>query len=274
MILVSRGFDIICGVIKHRINVLDKSMMILIIGEMGSGKSLAAVSFACKVDPTFKNNPRIVYTVEDFLKELNHIKKGQAIIFDEVGVNVAARDFQKLNNRIMSIITQVLRYKNVCCIFTTPNARFVDINVRESMNAWVHPISIDREHNVNTCSYKELITNDEGQVLKRYFKYFDGSTGAAGEIIHPLHVPRPDPEIEEYYQKLSHKMKDEKLKELQYGIDEDTPNPMKIKSVQNKAEACANLLRNLKTSHTWDELAVASGFSKRQIQTWAQESSA
>lgn len=270
--LLSRGFDIICGVIKHRINVNDKSMMILIVGEMGSGKSLAAVSFACKVDPSFKKNSRIVYTVEDFLKELNHIKKGQAIIFDEVGVNVAARDFQKLNNRIMSIITQVLRYKNVCCIFTTPNARFVDINVRESMNAWIHPISIDREHNINTCSYKELITNDEGQVLKRHFKYFDGSTGAAGEIIHPVHVPRPDSDIEEYYQKLSHKMKDEKLKELQLGIEEDSPNPMKIRAIQNKADACTNLIRNLKASHTWEELAAASGYTARVMQMWVRES--
>jgi ABC-type dipeptide/oligopeptide/nickel transport system ATPase component len=132
-----RGFDIICGVIKHRINKLDKSMMILIVGEMGSGKSLAAVSFACKVDPSFAKDPRIVYTVEDFIAKLNKIKKGQAIIFDEVGVNVAARDFQKLH--------RICRSSHKYCVIkmsaasSTPHARFVDCQCRESMNAWVHP---------------------------------------------------------------------------------------------------------------------------------------
>jgi len=187
---------------------------------------------------------------------------------------VAARDFQKLNNRIMSIITQILRYKNVCCIFTTPNARFVDVNVRESMNAWVHPIAIDREHNINTCSYKELKTNDEGLVIKRRFKYFDGTNGAAGEELNPIHVPRPDPEVEKFYQDLSHEMKDRKLMELQCGIEEENPNPMKLKAAKNRAEACNNLLRNLKAHHTWDELASAAGFSKRQVQAWASESTA
>lgn len=274
---MGKAFDVICGVIKHRINVNDKAMMVLVVGEMGSGKSLAAVSFASKIDPSFKHallngEQRIVFDVHSFLDVLNKAKKGQCIIFDEVGVNVAARDFQKLNNRIMSIITQILRYKNVCCIFTTPNARFVDINVRESMNAWVHPIAIDKEHNINTCSYRELVTNEDGLVHKRKFVFYDGKHGAAGEVMDPVYVPRPDKEIEEYYKKLSFKIKDEKLKELQYGLEGDNPNPMKIKAVQNKADACTNLIRNLKAFHTWEELAAASGYTARVMQMWIRES--
>jgi len=59
---MSRGFDIVCGTLKHRINKEDKCAMVLIVGEMGSGKSLAAVAMADKIDPSFSKHCTIVYT--------------------------------------------------------------------------------------------------------------------------------------------------------------------------------------------------------------------
>lgn len=272
--MMSKAFDIISGVIKHRINKLDKSMMLLVIGEMGSGKSLAAVSFACKVDPTFKDHPRIVYDVNEFLEKLNDIEKGQAIIFDEVGVGVAARDFQKLSNKIMSIVTQILRYKNIFCIFTTPNARFMDINLRESMNGILHPIKIDPIHNINTCAYRILETNMDGLVYKKKFIYYDGKHGAAGEEMDPVHVPRPDKEMEAYYKRLSFKMKDSKLKELEAAMNEETPNGMVTQAIHNKAEACVNFINSMRltSSMSWEQLATASGYDKKTLQRWIKES--
>ena len=269
---MSRSFDIICGSLKHRINQEDKSAMMLIVGEMGSGKSLAAVAFADKIDPTFRSHPRIVYTAEEFIEAIGKAKGGHAIIFDEVGVNVAARDFQTKHNKAMSSVSQILRFKNVCAIFTTPQARFIDVNVREAMNCWVHPIAIDREHNVNACKFQQLYTNDDGIVCRRQFVYFDGQHGKRGEIIDPVYVPRPAPELEEYYRKLSIKMKNDKLLELRMGLDEDKPNPMKLQSVVNRAEACVTMIKNLRGTMTWDDLAAASGYDKKSLQRWIKES--
>jgi transcriptional regulator with AAA-type ATPase domain len=53
---MNRSFDIVCGVLKHRINVEDKATMVLIVGEMGSDKSLGAVLMACKIASRFKNH--------------------------------------------------------------------------------------------------------------------------------------------------------------------------------------------------------------------------
>ncbi|MGB3907458.1 MAG: hypothetical protein WBL02_03380 [Methanomethylovorans sp.] len=263
--IMSRSFDIICGYIKHRINIEDKSQMLLIVGEMGSGKSLAAVSIACKIDPSFDVCPRIVYTVPDFLDTLIKMKKGQCIIFDEAGVGVPAREWQHAQNKIMSIITQILRYKNVCCIFTTPNIRLLDINVREAMNGFIKPRYIDTKHNVNVCKYKIIMVNDDGVVVKRDFIYYDGKSGAAGEIIDPLYIPRPNQEIEEHYKKISIEMKNAKLKELKHSIDSEAPlHQSTLKSIENKAEACVKMLNYFKKTHTWDELATASGMSRKQ----------
>jgi hypothetical protein len=265
---MSRSFDIICGSLKHRINNEDKSAMMLIVGEMGSGKSLSAVAFADKIDPTFRNNPRIVFTAEDFIETIEKAKGGQAIIFDEVGVNIGARDFMTKHNKAMSGVMQILRFKNVCAIFTTPQARFIDVNVRESMNCWVHPIAIDKVNNVNTCKFQQLYTNDDGIVCRRKFVYYDGKHGAAGEVMDPVYVPRPCPELEDHYRKLSIKMKNDKLKELRLGLDEDKPNPMKLQSVINRSEACVNIINKLRENMEWDEVAALAGYNKKTLQRW------
>jgi len=80
-----------------------------------------------------KNSPRIVYTVPEFLNAVLKSKKGQAIIFDEAGVGVPAKEQHQKMNRIMQIITQILRFKNICVIFTIPNIRLLDINLREAI---------------------------------------------------------------------------------------------------------------------------------------------
>jgi ABC-type dipeptide/oligopeptide/nickel transport system ATPase component len=265
---MSKSFDIVCGAIKHRINVKDKSYMLLIVGEMGSGKSLAGVAIACRVDPTFKDSPRIVYTVPEFLEAVLKAKKGQAVIFDEAGVGVPSREWHTEMNRIMSIITQILRFKNICVIFTTPNIRLLDINVREAMNGFIKPRYIDDAHQVNVCTFKTIIVNDNGEVVKRNFIYYDGKNGAAGEIIDPLRIPRPDPDIEEYYKKISFDMKNSKLRELKQSINEEATTPQAEQALKNKANVCVKLLEHLRSTHTWDEVAAISGMSARQLQNW------
>lgn len=271
---MSRSFDIITGSIRYRINKEDKASMILIVGEMGSGKSLAAVSLACKIDPTFKDNPRIVYTISDFLEVLNSSKRGQVIIWDEAGVGVPAREWMTAQNKIMSIVTQILRFKNVCVIFTTPNIRYLDINVREAMNLLIKPKTIDKEHNVNVCKVFTIYTNDFGEVKHGKFIYYDGKNGAAGEWIDPLYIPRPDEEMESYYKKISIDIKNTKLRELKASIDDEAPpHQSTIKSIENKANVCIRLLSYLKKDCTWDELATISGMSRKQVYNWLREAS-
>ena len=245
--------------------------MMLIVGEMGSGKSLAAVSIADRIDPTFKDNPRVVYTVMDFLELLRSMKKGQAVIFDEAGVGVPAREWQKVQNKVMSILAQVLRYKNVCVIFTTPNIRFIDINLRESMNAFVKPRYIIEDKNINVCTYKRVYVNDNGEVRKGDFVFYDGKSGAAGQIIDPLHVPRPDSKLEDYYEKLSIRKKDEKMRELEELLKGEDVSKTDINVLQRKADVCMKLISFAKEDHTWQELADASGMSIMQLQRWLKQ---
>src|SRR6056297_137942 len=266
--LSPESFDKICGVLKSRINVKNKSVMMLIVGEMGSGKSLAAVAVASRIDPTFKDDPRVVYTVMDFLETLRSMKKGQAVIFDEAGVGVPAREWQKVQNKVMSILAQILRFKNVCVIFTTPNIRFIDINLRESMNAFVKPRYILEKENINVCTYKQIYVNDNGEVRKRDFVFYDGRSGAAGEVIDPLYVPRPEPELEAYYEKLSIQKKNEKMKELEDMLKGDDVSKTDVKVMQSQIDVGMRSLIHLKESKTWEEMEFITGKSRAQMQRW------
>ena len=267
---MSKSFDIICGVIKHRITEQNKSFMLLIVGEMGSGKSLAGVSIACRVDPSFSKKPRIVYTVREFLDALLVMNKGEVIIFDEAGVGIPAREWQQQQNKIMSIITQILRFKNICVIFTTPNIRLLDINVRETMNGFLKPRYILKNENINVCTYKVITVNDAGESVKKNFVHYDGKSGAAGEIIDPLYVPRPDPVVEKYYEEMSLNMKNEKLRELQKELTEGPATPNN-RTTTNQAKVCINLIQNLRTCDVpWSSIANMAGVSARLLQTWTE----
>jgi hypothetical protein len=244
----------------------------LIVGEMGSGKSLAAVSIASRIDPSFKSNPRIVYTVMDFLETLRKMKKGQALIFDECGVGVPAREWQKIQNKIMSVLAQILRFKNVCVIFTTPNIRFIDINLRESMNAFVKPRYIIEKRNINVCTYKKIYVNDNGEVRKGDFVFYDGKSGAAGQIINPVHVPRPDPDLEDYYENLSIQKKNEKMKELEDMLKGDDVSKTDVKTLQKQSDGLMKLLDVFLQDHTWEEAGHILGYSPRTLRRWKDKS--
>lgn len=262
------SFEKICGSLKNRINAKNKSVMMLIVGEMGSGKSLAAVAIACQIDPSFVKHPRIVFSVREFLETLRKLKKGEAIIFDEAGVGVPAREWQNIQNKIMSVLAQILRYKNVCVIFTTPNVRFIDINLRESMNAFVKPNYIIEDKNINVCTYKRVYVNDGGEVCKGDFVFYDGKSGAGGQLIDRMYVPRPNPEIEKLYESLSFAMKDEKMKELDEILNGENVTKTDISTLQRKADGFVRLVQHIKESHTWGEISKITGVSDRQIRRW------
>lgn len=268
------SFEKICGILKRRINELNKSYSMLFVGEMGSGKSLAAVSCACQIDPSFEKHPRVVFNVKDFVKELNKIEKGQCIIFDECGVGVPARAWQSQSNQMMSIISQILRFKNVCIIFTTPSMRFIDINVRSMLNAVIKMRSIDFEHEVSYAKYNVVQVADDGSVRNKDFIFYLPDGGR--EVIDPFIVPRPSPDINKWYDDISIDFKNQTIKKIMADLEGETEpemiNPMQVKKLYKQAETCITLLNLARTKFTWDEISKATGYSDRQLQNWIKDS--
>ena len=123
--------------IKNRMKLYNTNYNVVIVGEPGSGKSWSALRLAQAVNPQFKNNPLIVFSVYDYVKAIKNdiIPKGGVIVFDEVGVAVNKRMWHNAINHVMNVTFQTVRSRNFTTVFTTPFSDFVDKDTRKLFHA-------------------------------------------------------------------------------------------------------------------------------------------
>lgn len=267
------SFDKICGAISKRINEKNKSYSMVFVGEPGSGKSLAACAVASRVDPSFAKNPRVVYNTKDFIKQLSSMGKGQAIIYDEIGLGAAARTFMSQANLMMSAVSQILRFKNILVIFTTPSISFFDVNVRMLLNAIVKMKNIDYEHQVTYAKYNVIQISNSGNLVYNDFIFYTPDGGR--NVIDPFIIPKPSPEIAVWYDKVSIEFKNQTIKELFAKLDgegveteEGRISHSELRRVYSQANVCVKLIEYIHKTHTWKELSEISGIQDRTLRTW------
>jgi ABC-type dipeptide/oligopeptide/nickel transport system ATPase component len=166
--------------INHAIFKRNSNFMLLVTGAPGSGKSFSCLAIAQKLDPEFSVD-RIVKDANQFCDMISNpakygLRKGSVIVFEEVGVNMNARDFQSVKNKMMSFITQTFRYQNLIVLFNSPHGAFVDINLRRLIHA-----NLDVSHHDNKYGYAQFSFNVPdhltGQVHQRPMMMRDLDTG-------------------------------------------------------------------------------------------------
>jgi hypothetical protein len=47
------------------------------------------------------------------MEKIQEMKKGQAIMFDEAGIGMSAREWQRVQNRLIGYTAQLFRHKNL-----------------------------------------------------------------------------------------------------------------------------------------------------------------
>lgn len=98
-----------------------------------SGKSYSALSFADMIDPEFTAE-NIAFTPIEFMQLIrsDRIKKGSVIVYDEVGARgMSAREWYSATNKMINVVLQLFRHKNLIVLFTVPNIGFIDKNARK-----------------------------------------------------------------------------------------------------------------------------------------------
>lgn len=112
----------------------DYDTQAFFVGTRGAGKSCAAVRFGELFDPTF-NIDRVCYNTKEVLKLVKELHstigtKGKVIIYDEAGVGIGNRDWQKESNKLMNYFLQQSRVFGMVMIYTSPNLSFLDKQAR------------------------------------------------------------------------------------------------------------------------------------------------
>lgn len=172
--------------VRHRLYRKNKNWLCAICGPTGSGKSYSALQLAVQIDPSFTIE-RCVFRAERFLEILNSgtLKRGHAIVFDEAGVGLPAREWWKISNKALNYVLQTFRRENLAVIITTPSLGFLDKQARVLIHTFIETMKVEKDKKRVRVKVKESQTNP--QMGKTYYKYYRKGRG----VLKMTYVTKP-----------------------------------------------------------------------------------
>ena len=153
-----------------RITKRNNDLRVCFIGDTGAGKSWAALRLAYELDETFNAN-RVIFQAKEFMKYLRTggLKRGQAFIFDEAGLEYSNRKFYTEQNIAINNALQSIRYKGLIIIFTTPALSFIDCGGRAMFHAYFQTHKIFYKQGISI--FKPFLISYNARTGKRYDKH-------------------------------------------------------------------------------------------------------
>lgn len=190
--------------ILDRVYRRNTNFNMVFLGEPGSGKSWAALRMAIKLNPHFIKNPIVVFSVQDYLMLIknNMVKKGDVIIFDEVGVAVNKKLWWSVINRAANLTFQTVRNRNFITIFTTPFPDYVDSDTRKLFQVFFkYAKSLDKSQIRIFSAYKVKFNDFYHKYMYSRYKFSVG-----GELLELRDVlfKKPKREVIQKYEILKH----------------------------------------------------------------------
>jgi hypothetical protein len=147
----------------------NKNLLAVFLGQTGSGKTYASLRYAEMIDKEF-NIDRVVFSTKEFMNVLNSgLKSGSVVVYDEIGVGHAARQWYSMANQMFNYILQTFRHRNIIVLFSTPDIGFLDKGARKLLHLTFETVGIDKENNLCVC--KPLLTQNNPTYSKIYRKY-------------------------------------------------------------------------------------------------------
>lgn len=114
---------------KAKDNVLNRnnSLVIVVDGRSGIGKTTLAIQFAKYLDPNFTID-QMSWDPEKFIKDVENSRKGACYVFDETMVVSSRSATSRVNRAIVNVLSQ-LRSRNLFIILNINSIFDVDRNV-------------------------------------------------------------------------------------------------------------------------------------------------
>lgn len=202
--------------IHDNVHVKRRNWICLIIGKVGSGKSYSALSLARMFDPTFDLS-RVVFD-ERSLMELarSDLKPGSFIDAEEVGAWMGNRDWQSESNRILSTVLQTFRNRQLCIVWSLPQRRMADINLRSMCDHIIEVVDIWPESRRCLAKLKSVHVSPQTGNEKTPFPVLKDSRGRT--TITRILIPHPGA-ISKSYEAKKKRWQDELYEGFQQRLD-------------------------------------------------------
>lgn len=260
---------------RHRMTEQNKNALQIAVGDTGSGKSTGSAMFSGQVDDTFFDDmERVVFNPRDFMHKFPTMRTGEALMYEEAGITLAARDFQKRLNKMVGAINQTFRHRNLCVTYNVPSMKFVEMQIRDLMHCIFHMRWIDFKQEV---SYADCWKVDHDPLygtttLTHYeFETWDGGRHAIDRVGFGLPPKKWLTEYEKMKTDFTTELYDKFEQELE--DEANRVDPKLIKQRENQAQALLNMLPYIKQHHTWNEVENWASVSARTMQRWLEAES-
>ena len=185
----------------------EENAVILWIGNVGKGKSTQAITFCKDLDPSFGLN-RIVYSVEELLQltRTGELKKGSAILFDEIAGSEEGADSRKSMshiNQILSYLTTTIRSDGYIIVYCVPLLSQIDKRERLiGVKGLFTSLRINRRTKKSYARFNwVLLSSKEAKVYYPIpvYKTWEGLTKKLKEVI--FNFPKDKEFIKAYKEK-------------------------------------------------------------------------
>jgi len=206
--------------IKSRI-LKKKNFLGVITGPPGIGKSWTGLSICNQVDPNFSSD-KIITKTKQLLEFINSgkLKAGDAILWDEAGIDISNRNWQNIINKTLNFLFQTFRHKRIIVIMTVPFMDFIDAGTRKL----IHSEFIVQNINFDTCKtkVKPMLVQYNARNRKFYYKFLRKRSrlGRVGPI-KAWHIEKPPTWLIEAYEEIKAEFTSNLNKELQEDLEED-----------------------------------------------------
>jgi len=185
--------------IKQRIKK-NKSFLGFIGGATGSGKSYSNLRICEEADPEF-NIDGVVFGGLELMDLINSgkLKRGSAICFEEVGVELNSRNWASVTNKMLNYLMQTFRHRGFILIMNSPYMDFVDSATKKLFHAEMLTVGIDFDK--QEVLLKPQLLQYNSRLKKFYYKRLKVITPEGKKPIDIWRVAMPSSELRQAYEK-------------------------------------------------------------------------
>lgn len=188
--------------IRNRVLKKNKNFIVALTGATGSGKSWSSLSIGEMIDPNFTEE-RVIFKGSKFMELLNVdgesvLNSGAVIVWDEAGVDLSSKNWYSTINKLLNLVMQTFRHRNIVLIFTVPYGDFVDSSTRKLFHAEFKTIKINTVK--RACEIKPKLLQYNSELRKWYAKYLIAKNELGFIKIKKWSIPKPHDDLIERYE--------------------------------------------------------------------------
>lgn len=184
----------------ERLHEKNRSELIVITGDTGSGKSYAGMRQGEIVTDSKFMIPRdCKFLPSEFMSRIATGGRYCATMLDDSGIAFNAREFMSKSNKLLSLALESCRFKNQTLILTIPDLAMIDINARRLMNELFWMIFINAQDKYSCATWYEISNNPVISKVYRKHPKFEVN----GELMEKdtMRIRKPDDALIEDYER-------------------------------------------------------------------------